>query len=55
MREEDRIARVQCDDVVEIRCGPRLRPDVRPAPGCLRGVDFATSIARDSRITITFT
>jgi hypothetical protein len=55
MREEDRIARVQRDDRVEIRRGPRLRPDFRPASGCLCRVYFATSIARDSRITITFT
>jgi hypothetical protein len=55
MREEDRAGGVDRRNGVDIRGGPRLRPDVRPTSGCLRRFYFATSIARDSRITITFT
>jgi hypothetical protein len=55
MREEDRIAGVERDDRVEVRGRPGLRPDVCPPTSCLRRVYFATSIARDSRMTITFT
>jgi hypothetical protein len=55
MREKDCAGSVERRNGVDIRRGPRLRPDVRPASGCLRRSYFATSIARDSRITITFT
>ena len=55
MREEDRACGVERDNRLEIRRGPRLRPDVGPTASCLRRAYFATSIARDSRMTITFT
>ena len=55
MREEDGACGVERDDRLEIRRRPGARPDVGPAASCLRRVYFATSIARDSRMTITFT
>jgi hypothetical protein len=55
MRVEDRISRVQGVDRLDVRGGPGVRPDRDPALGGSTGVYFATSIARLSRITITFT
>ena len=57
MREENRIARVQRDDLRRDPL-PATRCDQTSAQrrGCLAWrTYFATSIARDSRITITFT
>jgi hypothetical protein len=55
LRIEERPLGVESRDRVDVRSRPGARPYVRP-PSCggLR-VYFATSIARDSRMTMTFT
>ena len=55
MGVEDRVRRVESSDRLDILAGPRLVPYLGPAPCGPLGVYFATSMARLSRITITFT
>jgi hypothetical protein len=55
VRVEDGVVRVQRRDGRDVGGGPRVGPDRRPAPCCVSRVYFATSIARDSRMTITLT
>jgi hypothetical protein len=52
---EDGVGRVQRRDRVLVGSRPRARPDLRPAARCGTGVYFATSMARLSRMTTTFT
>ena len=55
MRVEDGSLGVERCDCIAIGARPRTRPDVRPPASRVTGLYFATSIARLSRITITFT
>jgi hypothetical protein len=55
MRVEERILGIECGDRIDIGGQPRARPYVRPPLRCNPRVYFATSIARDSRMTMTFT
>jgi hypothetical protein len=55
MGVEDRRRPVQRRDRIDVRGWPRPRPDRDPPPRRSLGVYLATSIARDSRITMTFT
>jgi hypothetical protein len=55
VRVERRVRRVQPRDRVDVGGGPRLRPGRRPATRGSVRIYFATSIARLSRMTITFT
>ena len=55
MGVENRVGRVESGDRVGVRPRPRIGPDRRPARRSRPCVYFATSIARLSRMTITFT
>jgi hypothetical protein len=55
VRVEDGVLRIQRGDAVDVRQRPRTSPDGRPASRGVPRVYFATSMARLSRITITFT
>jgi hypothetical protein len=55
VRVEDRIVRVEGNDRLDVSGGPRLRPDGDPRSCGGLCVYLATSIARDSRMTMTFT
>jgi hypothetical protein len=55
MGVEDRVRGVQRGDRLDVRSRPRLRPGRGPATRGRAGVYFATSIARLSRMTMTFT
>ena len=55
MRDERRVVRIQRGDRIGVACRPGVRPAVDPGASCGVRVYFATSIARLSRITITFT
>ena len=55
VREEDGVVGVERGDPLDVLTRPRLLPDVCPATRGGLAVYFATSIARDSRITMTFT
>ena len=55
MGVEDGVGRVQRRYRVLVGSRPRARPHLDPLARCGAGVYFATSIARLSRITTTFT
>ena len=55
VRVEEGVPRVERGDGLDVRSRPRARPHLSPPPSRVRGVYFATSIARLSRITMTFT
>ena len=55
VRHEDRVVRVQGGDGIGVTRRPGARPALHPGPSGRPTVYFATSIARLSRMTITFT
>ncbi len=55
VRIEERIRGVESRNGVDVGSGPSAGPDICPALGGSPGVYFATSIDRDSRMTMTFT
>jgi hypothetical protein len=55
LREKDRAVRIERRHSVGISLGPRQRPPRDPSVRGGAGVYFATSTARLSRMTMTFT
>jgi len=55
MRMEEHVLGIESGDGFDVRDGPGARPHVGPSLRGGQGVYFATSIARDSRMTMTFT